>query len=320
MVKRAQEYLGSDWERFNTLFREEIRSDIQLLEIINGYLLQRSGKQLRPLLCLLAARACTGAGVGVGDGALRCAVASEMIHTASLLHDDVADAADLRRGSPTVRALFSPTTSVLAGDYWLSRAIRTIIGHVDQYVIKSFAKCLEDLAEGEMIQLQKADSLDTTYDDYVAIIKRKTASLFQTAMTTGAVASGAVPEQVEAIEGYALHLGIAFQMRDDILDYSPAFETGKSAGQDLVERKITLPLLGALENNPSRADEVREFVREGNVDEVLHYVGENDGIGYAQKVLEEEAERASAALDVLESSEAVDILRGLASHLCMRKS
>ena len=216
MFRTIQQFLGRSWTDFQDLFAASLQSEIPLLREANRFLLEH------------------------GERVLRCAAASELLHTATLMHDDVADDAPVRRGVPTVMALYSPTTAVLIGDFWLSRAMNLIIDHPDKRVLHIFSKCLGDLAEGEMLQLQRAAKLDLTEDDYRQVIYCKTTSLFEAAVVSGAYSVEAAEPQIAACRAYAYHLGQAFQMRDDILDYSPELSSGKPTGQDILEKKITL--------------------------------------------------------------------------------
>lgn len=318
MTASIKEFLAEDWTRFEQLFAEALASRIPILNRVNEYLMERSGKQLRPILCLLAARLLAER---CSDATIRSAAASELIHTATLLHDDVADDADTRRGRPTVSALISPKASVLVGDYWLSRGVMTLIAGCEKETFNDFSICLGDLAEGEMFQIEKAADLDTDYDDYIYIISRKTASLFRAAIKSGARGVNASPEQISALDTFALHLGLAFQIRDDILDYSPQLSLGKPTGVDISERKITLPLLGALENAgvASREGIVADIEAE-RFEAIMRFVCDNDGLSYAQKELETETEQAVAALAPFPESIARNMLVGLARSLCLRQA
>ena len=346
MIAQAKEFLGKDWTLYEQLFAQTLDSRIPILNKVNQYLMERSGKQLRPILCLLAAHLCSGC---CSEASVSCAVASEQIHTATLLHDEVADEADTRRGMPTVSALLSPRAAVLVGDFWLSRAVEAIVSNCQKETFSDFARCLGDLAEGEMFQIEKAADLDTGYDDYIYIIAHKTASLFRAAMKGGARNSGATQAQIEAVDTFAYHLGLAFQMRDDILDYSPQLSLGKPTGVDIAERKITLPLLGALANAeaskaaadgcaPGAADarvpgvagglgEAASSVRAsvvadieaGRFDAVMDFVRDNGGIEYAQKILEAETRSAIEALEAFGPCPARELLSALAGSLCLRE-
>lgn len=329
MYRRAKEYLGSDWLAFQEMFRESIHSDVLLINQVNAYLLEHSGKQLRPLLALLAGRAISGV---CNDRVVRCAVASELLHTASLLHDDVADDSPIRRGSLTVMALYSPSVSVLIGDFWLSRGIDLILMKCDNQVIGYYARCLADLVEGEMLQLEKAGSLDTTMEDYRTIIYCKTASLFKAAMMTAAHSAGASAEQMQAIESYSFHLGMAFQMMDDIFDYSPQLNTGKPVGVDIVEKKLTLPFLGFLHNAPRDVssgfvERLRKFDMNSCKEEekklisseALSLVERYKGLEYAQECLDREIGKALESLSEFNDSPVWEHLVALAQHMSVRK-
>ena len=318
MTSAVKGYLGEDWTQFERLFSGSLESRIDILNKVNRYLAERSGKQLRPMLCLLAARLCAGE---CNDATIRCAVAAEMIHTATLLHDDVADQSDTRRGNPTVKAMMSAQAAVLVGDFWLSRGVAAILDADDSDIFRYYTVCLGFLAEGEMFQIEKADRLDTSFEDYIYIISRKTSALFRAAAKSGARSVGASEDAIAAVDDFALHLGLAFQMRDDILDYSPELSIGKPTGQDVRERKITLPLLGAFENAgaAARAGIIAD-IEAGRFDGVLPFVEVNGGIGYAQKVLESETALAVSALDCFPDGDARRLLTALARSLCLRES
>ena len=318
MTEAVKAYLGEDWKAFERLFEESLSSRIDILNKVNRYMVERSGKQLRPMLCLLAARLCADS---CTPASIRCAVASEIIHTATLMHDDVADKSDIRRGFPTVSAMLSPRAAVLVGDFWLSRGVASILDAGDSEIFRYFTVCLGELAEGEMFQIEKAESLDTVLDDYIYIISHKTSSLFCAAMKSGARSVGASDEAVAAVEAFALHLGRAFQMRDDILDYSPSLSIGKPTGQDIRERKITLPLLGAFKNAgaAARAALVAD-IEAGHYDGVLPFVLEHGGNEYAQQVLEKETALAVDALASFPDSAARRLLSDLARSLCLRQA
>ena len=221
--------IAPEWEGFERLLTEALASRSDLLNRINTYLLDASGKKLRPLLALVTAKACSGS---INQKAVACAAVSELIHTATLLHDDVVDDSDQRRGRMTVRKLFSPGASLLMGDYWLTRAIHLLIAYgCPVEVLGIYSKSLEELAEGEIIQMELADSLRATEDDYIQVIRRKTASLFIASVKGPAIVAGASEEVVAAMEQYAYWLGCGFQIRDDILDYHSSAETGRLSFQ-----------------------------------------------------------------------------------------
>lgn len=303
-IKSVREYLGKDWEAVKEKIETSLMSDIALLNATNSSILSNSGKQLRPLLALLVARACSGH--QISEATIRYAAAAELLHNATLLHDDVADNSDQRRGVPTIMSLMGPSLSVLVGDYWLVKAMEMILGssEEDHMVTKIFSKTLSDLAEGEMLQLQKAQNGDTVQDDYLRIIYSKTASLFEAACVSAAISVNASEEYMTAARNYAVALGIAFQIKDDILDYSGTESVGKPLGVDILEQKITMPLLGAIAHAPAQESRIRGLVK-GIVDhpeyrdEIVTFVKENSGIEYAVRQLDKYVEKAVEALSVL---------------------
>lgn len=307
-IKSIRQHVGADWAAVTESISGVLKSDIDLLNVTNQSILAHSGKQLRPLLSLLFARACTGA--GVSEATVRYAASAELLHNATLLHDDVADDSDQRRGVPTIRSLMGPSVSVLLGDYWLVKAMELILGdsESDTRVIRIFSKTLSDLAEGEMLQLQKAQSGDTDIQDYLRIIYNKTASLFEAACVSAAVSVGASEEYVQAAKDYAVALGLAFQIKDDILDYDGTESVGKPLGVDILEQKITMPLLGAMANAGQEEEaRVRGLVKDivgcpDHRDEIVEFVKSNGGLDYAVKELEKYVRMAVDALAVLPES------------------
>lgn len=326
MYKKIKEYLGVEWEAYRKALESALESRSDLLNKINEYLFSRPGKQLRPLFSLLTAKACASG--FCSESAISCAAACEMLHTATLLHDDVVDNADTRRGAPTVKALSSSSAAVLIGDYWLSKVVEVIVHNCDQRVILYYAKCLQDLAEGEMLQMEKAQSLETTEEDYFAIIYRKTASLFETSIKGAAYVSHASEDLLSSFEQYACHVGLAFQIMDDIFDYSPNISTGKPAGLDLLERKITLPLLGAFANSSkeevSHIKSIMAKIGEDEVKdkeiskEIVDFVHNRGGIEYSHSRLDKEIALAISSLSELPASEAKEYLVELAQYLVKR--
>ena len=301
-----------------------LESDIDLLNSTNASILSNSGKQLRPLMALLFARACAGG--KANEATVRYAAAAELLHNATLLHDDVADDSDQRRGVPTIRSLMGPSVSVLVGDYWLVRALELILQDcsIDVRVIKIFSKTLSDLAEGEMLQLQKAQSGDTGMEDYLRIVYSKTASLFEAACVSAAVSVSASEAFEKAARDYAVALGVAFQIKDDILDYDGTESVGKPLGVDVLEQKITIPLIGAMVNaGPAEEARVRALVKDvvghpEHRDEIVSFVKENGGLDYAVAELNKYVQKAVQALAVLPDSYEKSALEELAYFTAKR--
>ena len=323
-IKAIHEYLGENWAAVNESIQSALLSDIKLLNTTNESILSNSGKQLRPLLALLLARMCSGG--QVSESTVRYAAASELLHNATLLHDDVADDSSQRRGVPTIMSLMGPTVSVLVGDYWLVKAMELILqsAETDIRVIKVFSKTLSDLAEGELLQLQKAQSGDTTEEDYLRIIYNKTASLFEAACLSAAVSVKGNEAMEKAAVDYAVALGIAFQIKDDILDYDGTDAVGKPLGADILEQKITLPLLGALEAADAQEQaRVRGLIRDivGHPeyrDDVVRFVKANGGVEYAERRLGEYVAKAVEALSVFPDCVEKDLLVKLAHFTAKR--
>ncbi|MBR5385802.1 MAG: polyprenyl synthetase family protein [Bacteroidales bacterium] len=316
------EYLGEHWTAVRTLMASGLSSDIELLNHINASVLGHSGKMLRPMLCLLSAAVC-GADATGWSNAERFAAASELLHNATLFHDDVVDGSDERRGLPTVMSLVGGNASVLIGDFWLVKAMESILSasEYSEEVIRIFAKTLADLAQGEMLQMEKAGRGDTTEEDYYRIIYFKTASLFETAAVSGARAAHASGARLEAIREYAVKLGYAFQIRDDMFDYSDGGDIGKPVGIDLKEQKITLPLLLSLATvSDGLAGDIRSKVC--NIGEhpeyepvVRDFVAECDGVGLSRKRLMQHIGEAKSALDIFQPSAARDFLVAMADFV-----
>lgn len=323
-IKSIRQHIGADWTAVTESIASVLKSDIDLLNMTNQSILAHSGKQMRPLLSLLFARACTGG--TISEATVRYAASAELLHNATLLHDDVADDSDQRRGVPTIRSLMGPSVSVLLGDYWLVKAMELILrdSESDTKVIRIFSKTLSDLAEGEMLQLQKAQSGDTDIQDYLRIIYNKTASLFEAACVSAAVSVGAPQEYVQAAKDYAVALGLAFQIKDDILDYDGTESVGKPLGVDILEQKITMPLLGAMVNAGEQEEaRVRGLVKDivgcpDHRDEIVAFVKANGGLDFAVAELEKYVQKAVDALAVLPDSFEKNCLAELAYFTAKR--
>ena len=312
--------LGDSWEQIRILMSETLHTDVELLRQVNENIIDHSGKLLRPLVSLLTAKAL---GSTNGDS-IKLSVAAEILHNATLIHDDVADESRERRGLPTLMSTLGPSSAVLVGDFWLAKAVE-LIYDTECYkgVSRFFSRTLTDLAEGEMLQLEKSMSGNTSEEDYFKIIFCKTASLFRASCLAGAVSVGADEKSMKAAEDYGTALGIAFQIKDDILDYAGDEQLGKPVGVDLKERKITLPLLGAMKHS-SRESEMREMVRniasnEQYCTEVHNFVMANGGIEYASDVLDQYIRKAVSALEIYPDSKEKKALEEIARYNAYRR-
>ena len=319
-AKEIITFLGDDWSRVNELLRQALSTEVKLLDDTNLTVLSHSGKMLRPMICLLLCKAMGGC----NDDYLKYAAAVELLHNATLMHDDVADESLQRRGTPTVSALLGPSAAVLVGDFWLARAVELVLdtAHYGK-VVKYFSSCLTDLAQGELLQMEKACSADTQEDDYFKIIKCKTATLFRVAGVAAASSVDACEPLLGAAESYATSLGMAFQIKDDILDYDGTSTLGKPTGVDLKEKKITLPLLGALKDCPDQS-RYRSMLLEvdskpENISVLRDFVLEHRGMEYAKSRLEEYIDNAVKALDAFEDSTAKRYLADIARFNSFRQ-
>ncbi|MEF8833784.1 MAG: octaprenyl diphosphate synthase [Halofilum sp. (in: g-proteobacteria)] len=308
-----QALVDADMDAVDDTIRERLRSDVVLINQLGQYIVSNGGKRLRPRLVLLAA----GAAGYEGRAHIPLAAVIEFIHTATLLHDDVVDASDMRRGQRTANALWGNEAAVLVGDFLYSRSFEMMVEIGNMRVMEILAHTTNTIAEGEVMQLLNIHDADTTEERYLDIIRSKTAKLFEAAVRLGGVLAGVDDATERALARYGMHLGTAFQVIDDVLDYSAeAGEMGKNVGDDLAEGKPTLPLIHVIQQGAAAdAAIVREAIEQGGVERVEAVTGilERTGaIGYARAQARSEADRALAELDVLPASRYRDALVGLA--------
>jgi octaprenyl-diphosphate synthase len=303
----------------NALIRARLSSDVVLINQIAEHIIGSGGKRLRPMLVLLAAKA---AGYRGGNDALLAAIV-EFIHTATLLHDDVVDESDLRRGRKTANAVWGNAASVLVGDFLYSRSFQLMVEADDMRVMRILADTTNRIAEGEVLQLLNVHNPDVDEPAYLRVIERKTAVLFSAATQLGGLL-GAVPEaQEQALADYGMNLGFAFQIADDVLDYvSDAGTLGKNIGDDLAEGKTTLPLIYAIERaTPDQAASLRRAIESGGLDSLDNIIGairDSGSIERARNRAQYYADAAKAALSTLPHSDARDALFVLADYALQR--
>jgi octaprenyl-diphosphate synthase len=312
-ITTLRKLLDKDLQEVDTLIRSSLHSDVALIDQLSRYIINSGGKRLRPMLVLLSARACRYQ----GDQHINLAAVIEFIHTATLLHDDVVDASQLRRGNLTANAMWGNEASVLVGDFLYSRAFEMMVEANDMRIMEIMSHTTNTIAEGEVLQLLNCGDAETTEIRYMDVISRKTARLFEAAAQIGAVLGGQ-PESIEtALAKYGLHLGIAFQLIDDVLDYSASPEdTGKNVGDDLAEGKPTLPLIHAIhKGTPSQAGLIRRAIENGghdNMQDVCAIIESTGAIPYTAKAAQREADLALEALAPLPESAYKDALYNLA--------
>ena len=320
-IHQIKRDLGVDWDNFATFFRQTVQSEVPLINEVNEYILQRRGKQLRPVLTLLVARLLGSVNKSVHIAA--CSI--EMLHTASLLHDDVVDNADHRRGAASVKAAWKSPIAVLTGDYWLSKASQLIVENNEIRLMPLFVNCLLNLSEGELFQLQKTVSLDTTEEDYFKIIEKKTAILFATSMAAGAITTNASEDKIKLMYDIGYNMGIAFQIRDDTFDYELKNKAGKLSGNDIKEQKMTLPLLCALKQvDNDKRQEIKSWIKDAdreqkNVSQVIKFVNDHQGVLKASEKMQEYRQKAINLLQQLPDSEERQALIALSEYMASRK-
>lgn len=313
-LEQIQSLAQADMQAVNAEILSQLNSEVILINQLGHYIIAGGGKRIRPLIAVLAARA-----LGYeGDKHITCAAFIEFVHTATLLHDDVVDESDLRRGRATANAMFGNAASVLVGDFIYTRSFQMMTDVDSLKVLKVMSSATNVLAEGEVQQLMNCNDPNTTEASYMMVIYSKTARLFEAATQCAAIIAGADEAQEEALKQYGCYLGTAFQLIDDILDYSANAEKfGKNIGDDLAEGKPTLPLLHAMQNgNPQQAALIREAIEQGGkreaLDEILAIMQEHKSLDYAMARAKAEAQKAVDALAVLPESEYKQALISLA--------
>lgn len=319
-LEQITELTAQDMAAVNATILEQLNSDVTLINQLGYYIISGGGKRIRPMIAVLAARA-----LGYeGNKHVTVAALIEFIHTATLLHDDVVDESDMRRGKATANAAFGNAASVLVGDFIYTRAFQMMTSLESLRVLALMSEAVNVIAEGEVLQLMNVHDPDISEESYMRVIYSKTARLFEAAAQSSAILSGASAEQEKALQDYGRYLGTAFQLIDDLLDYSADGSTlGKNTGDDLNEGKPTLPLLHAMHNgDDAQRDMIRSAIEQGNgrhlLEPVLQAMQQCGSLEYTRQRAEEEADKAIAALQVLPASEHRTALEGLA-HLAVQR-
>ena len=318
-IDALREFIADDLQAVDDVIRQRLLSEVALIRRIADYIIGGGGKRLRPALLILSARACGYR----GSHHRELAAVIEFIHTATLLHDDVVDESGLRRGQPTANALFGNAAAVLVGDFVYSRAFQMMVEVQNMRVLRVLADATNVIAEGEVLQLMNCRNADLDEKGYLQVIRYKTAKLFEAATRLGAILGEAGTEAEEAMAGYGAHLGTAFQLIDDVLDYSGDHEViGKNVGDDLAEGKTTLPLIYAMQHGTTaQAQLVRHAIQGGGLDElnaVLDAIRVSGALDYARAQAQAEARTACEALSVLAPSKYRDYLLQLADFAVTR--
>ena len=314
-----QTLIAPDMKAVDGVIRERLHSEVVLVRQVADYIISSGGKRLRPALVILSAGACGYR----GSHHHQLAAVIEFIHTATLLHDDVVDDSRMRRGRPTANSAFGNAAAVLVGDFLYSRAFQMMVGVQNMRVMEVLADATNTIAEGEVMQLLHVHDPDVDEQDYLRVIRSKTAKLFEAAGRLGGIIAGAPREQEDALAAYGMHLGTAFQLVDDILDYSGELaNTGKNLGDDLAEGKATLPLIRAMHRGTALQSRlIRKAIEEGGLrdfGEVMQTIHETGALGYVRDQAQAAADSASAALGSLPNSKYRDCLLELATFAVTR--
>ncbi len=326
MIKKGLSEISQPIEQeldvFEELFKKSIRSKVTLVDLIARYIIRQKGKKIRPLLVLLSAKV---AGT-INERTYRGAVLVELLHTATLVHDDVVDNADKRRGYWSINAIFKNKIAVLMGDYLLSRGLMIAVEGKDYDFLEVITRTVKRMSEGELLQIRKTRKLDIDEQTYFQIISDKTASLLETCCQIGSLSGSSNSEYHEAMRIFGESIGIAFQIRDDILDYEGSLSTiGKPVGGDIKEKKITLPLIYSLNQVPkNEADKIRKKIKDSskkeNVKDIIEFVRRSNGINYALETAHKYSLKAKEALKILPDSQSKIALEALVDFVIDRKN
>lgn len=304
MLHEIEHPIAAQMQQFDQRFKAEIRSQVTLLDMVMSYILRKKGKRLRPILVFL----CAGLYGSIEERSYRAAMLIELLHTATLLHDDVVDRASERRGLFSVNSIWKNKVSVLAGDFLLSRGLLIAMRHQDYDLLEIVTHTVEEMSQGELLQVQKTTKLNIQYEEYLQIIKKKTASLLAGCCQLGASSVGASIQEIERMKQLGYQLGIAFQMRDDLFDYEENGPAGKSFGLDIQEKNLTLPILYALNKaSPLQRSSIRSLLKRkryslGARRKIVKFVRTQGGLTYTRNLMEQYTSEAMRILKDLEPS------------------
>lgn len=321
-VNEIKAPIAKEMEEFELKFKSSMKSSVPLLDKITHYIVKRKGKQLRPMFVFLSAKVCGE----MNDSSYRAASLIELLHTATLVHDDVVDDSNERRGFFSVNALWKNKIAVLVGDFLLSRGLLLSIDNKDFHLLGLVSNAVREMSEGELLQIEKARKLDIDESVYYDIIRKKTASLIASCCACGAASVTSDEKVIEKMKSFGEAVGIAFQIKDDLFDYGDGSNIGKPTGIDIKEKKMTLPLIYAL-NNASFSDKrkIIHIVKNNNNDpkkvaEVIDFVVKSGGIEYAEKEMNKYKIKALEILSAFPDSPAKNALDGLVKYTTERKN
>ncbi len=314
--------IKEELERFEDLFKRSMKSNVGLVDLIARYIIRQKGKKIRPLLVLLSAKLSGG----ISERTYRGAVLVELLHTATLIHDDVVDNADKRRGFWSINKVFKNKIAVLMGDYLLSKGLMIAVEGKDFDFLEVMTNTVKRMSEGELLQIRKTRKLDIDEETYFKIIADKTASLLETCCEIGALSATSNPDYILGMRKFGEYIGMSFQIRDDILDYEGSLSTiGKPIGGDIKEKKITLPLIYSLNQvSKSEAAEIKKMIKNGkkeeSVNEIIDFVRAHKGIDYAIQTASEYSSKAKEILKSFPQSQSKLALEALVDFIIDRKN
>lgn len=321
VTKEIKNLLKDEFKEFEQVFKSAMITDVALLDIILKYLHRQKGKQIRPMFVMLTAHIYGG----IQPATYRAASLIELLHTATLVHDDVVDDANERRGLFSINALWKNKVSVLAGDFLLSKGLMLSLEHNDFELLKIVSNATKEMSEGELLQIEKARRLDITEDIYFEIIRKKTASLIASCCAVGASSTGTDKTEVEKMRLFGEKVGLAFQIKDDILDFKKSGDIGKPKGIDIKEQKMTLPLIYMLNHmNKTEKRKVINIIKRHHqnpkkVEEVIDLVNSSGGIAYAENKMNELVGEAMELLVSFPESAYLESLKNLVNYSITRK-
>lgn len=312
-LQQIRQPVQQEMKQFQQTLKDAVKNDIRLLNVMISYVLRNSGKQMRPLFVFLTAKM-----VGkVSDSTYTAATLIELMHTATLIHDDVVDKSNERRGAFSVNAIWRPKLAVLLGDYFLARGLLLATEKRDHELLDIVSGTVKEMSEGELLQLRKSRKPSVDIDSYYEVIHKKTATLIASCIASGAKSAGASTDEIERLRDMGTNIGMAFQIKDDLFDYQPKGIIGKPTGNDLKDQKFTLPLIYALNNcDRSQKRQILKLFRRGTVDNakirtIVNFVKDNGGMEYATEKMFEYKKKAEEVLHSFPESEARKALQDL---------
>jgi octaprenyl-diphosphate synthase len=313
--------VSQEISEFNKRFSKSLKSKVPLLNIVTNYVLRRKGKQIRPLLVFLTAKA-------VGEVTSSTYVAAslvELLHTASLIHDDVVDNSNERRGFLSINALWKSKIAVLLGDYLLAKGLLISVENKEYELLEIVSNAVREMSEGELLQIQKSRKLNINEEEYFDIIRKKTATLLAACTASGAFSSTREKRVIEKMNDFGIKIGIAFQIKDDLFDYEKSSITGKPKGNDIQEKKLTLPLIASLSKvTPGKRKEILRLINKKSSNKLIYrrvydFVHENGGLDYARNLMYKYRDEALEILNDFPAGDSLNALKLLVNFIVERK-